>query len=68
MPLFQISYFQSVNQGTIPRFITGTKLNIWENSLYICICPFFSVIANVFHNKPPFYSFYICLTAASMTV
>ena len=28
------SYFHSVNKGTIPRFITGKKLDIWDNSLY----------------------------------
>ena len=34
MPL-QKSYFNSVNIGAIPRFITGKKLDIWDNSLHI---------------------------------
>ena len=28
------SYFHSVNIGTILRFSTGKKLDIWDNSLY----------------------------------
>ena len=33
--LFQKTLFHSVNIGTIPSFITGKKLDIWDNSLYI---------------------------------
>ena len=25
----------TLNIGTIPRFITGNKLDIWDNSLYL---------------------------------
>ena len=32
MPLEKKSYFNSVNIGTIPRFITGKKPYIWDNS------------------------------------
>ena len=35
MPLKKNSYFDSVNIGVIPRFVTGKKLDIWNNSLYM---------------------------------
>ena len=38
MPFFKTSYFHSVNIGTIVRFITGKKLNIWDKSLYEMEC------------------------------
>ena len=31
--LLKKSYFHSVNIGTIPSFIQGKKLDIWDNSL-----------------------------------
>ena len=34
MPFF-ISYFHSVNIGTLPRLITGKKLDTWDISLYL---------------------------------
>ena len=37
MPLKKNIYFHSVNIGTMPQFITGKKLDIWDNSLYITL-------------------------------
>ena len=34
MPFFN-SFFRSVIKGTIPRFCTGKKQDIWHNSLYV---------------------------------
>ena len=38
MLLKKISYFHSINISTIPRFITGKRLDIWDNSLNILKC------------------------------
>ena len=40
-----------MNKGTIPRFITGKKLDIWDNSL---ICLSSSLINNIYFQDTPF--------------
>ena len=48
------SYFHYVNIGTTPRSITGEKLDICDNSLYLMMQNIYFKIHREFHEKNVF--------------